>query len=355
MPRHYTANEVVDILLTLGECRHNYRQASILYAQRYPERSYPTHSVIRNVERLARTRPIKFERRRHQLNENDPRVITVLATILLNPHDSTRNIQLQTGIPKSTVHVILKKYKLHPYHITLTHELQIDDCRNRLEFCLWADARIREDPDYFKYVMFSDESTFQNTGELNRHNCHFWGENNPHWYRQVDHQHRWKVTVWCGLLNGYLVGPYFFEGNVDQLNYLNLLENELPLMLNDVDLQTRLRMILQQDGAPPHYSRLVREFLDRNYPDRWIGRGSGFRVWPARSPDLTSPDFYLWGFLKNMVYQQAPTTRENLIERIRNACINIPRNVLISTTHDFRERIRLCIQQRGGHFEHIKT
>ena len=34
------------------------------------------------------------------------------------------------------------------------------------------------------------------------------------------------------------------------------------------------------------------------YPNRWFGRG-GPISWPARSPDMTPLDFYLWGHLKN--------------------------------------------------------
>jgi len=62
---------------------------------------------------------------------------------------------------------------------------------------------------------FSDEATFKNNGELNRHNCHYWLDTNPHWHRQVDNQHRWSINVWCGIINGYFIGPYFFEENVN--------------------------------------------------------------------------------------------------------------------------------------------
>ena len=37
----YTPNEIVDILLVLGESHRNYRNASRLYAQRYPDRRHP--------------------------------------------------------------------------------------------------------------------------------------------------------------------------------------------------------------------------------------------------------------------------------------------------------------------------
>ncbi|KOC65291.1 hypothetical protein WH47_09870, partial [Habropoda laboriosa] len=60
------------------------------------------------------------------------------------------------------------------------------------------------------------------------------------------------------------------------------------------------------DGCPPHYSTCARTLLDRMFKGRWIGR-RGTVEWPARSPDLTSLDFYLPGKLKGMVYREKPT------------------------------------------------
>jgi len=48
----------------------------------------------------------------------------------------------------------------------------------------------------------------------------------------------------------------------------------------------------QQDGAPAHYTRKVRDYLNQVFPDRWIGR-RGPLEWAAHSPDLTPWDFFL--------------------------------------------------------------
>ena len=55
-----------------------------------------------------------------------------------------------------------------------------------------------------------------------------------------------------------------------------------------------------QDGAPPHFSCFVTDVLNERLPDAWIGRG-GPIPWPPRSPDLSSLDFFLWGYIKNAV------------------------------------------------------
>ncbi|OXU20114.1 hypothetical protein TSAR_016501 [Trichomalopsis sarcophagae] len=59
--------------------------------------------------------------------------------------------------------------------------------------------------------MFSDESTFNSIGHLNRHNSHYWFAINPYWMQQIDNQHRWNINVWCGIINGNLIGPYFLK------------------------------------------------------------------------------------------------------------------------------------------------
>ena len=61
----------------------------------------------------------------------------------------------------------------------------------------------------------------------------------------------------------------------------------------------------QQDGSPTHYKD-VRRYLNRNLPQRWIGRtgkeDDALMRWPHRSPDLTPCDFFFWGFVKDTVF-----------------------------------------------------
>ncbi|GBP48001.1 hypothetical protein EVAR_83702_1 [Eumeta japonica] len=68
----------------------------------------------------------------------------------------------------------------------------------------------------------------------------------------------------------------------------------------DVRLIDRRHMWYQQDGCPAHFAVQVKDFLDQEYPGRWIGR-SGTISWPARSPDLNILDFFYWGVLKEKV------------------------------------------------------
>jgi hypothetical protein len=60
-------------------------------------------------------------------------------------------------------------------------------------------------------------------------------------------------------------------------------------------------VIFQQDGAPPHWGRIVRGYLDAAFPNRWLDR-DGPLAWPPRPPNITPLDFFLWGYVKDKVY-----------------------------------------------------
>ena len=69
-----------------------------------------------------------------------------------------------------------------------------------------------------------------------------------------------------------------------------------------------------QDGAPCHRTNIVRNRLREVFGNRIIGLGHSVE-WPPRSPDLTPCDF-LWGYLKNKVYERPPTDPQDLRDRI---------------------------------------
>lgn len=155
------------------------------------------------------------------------------------------------------------------------------------------------------------------------------------------------------MIDDQLIGPYVLPNRLDQHVFLEFLENTLPLLMEEVPLLRRRRMQLQLDGAPAHFARIIRDYLNENYP-RWIGRG-GPVAWPPRSPDLTPLDFYFWGFMKQKVYAVPIETREQLTARIFAAAAEIRGNPeqLRRTTTSVTTRAFVCLQEGGGHFEHV--
>jgi hypothetical protein len=57
-------------------------------------------------------------------------------------------------------------------------------------------------------------------------------------------------------------------------------------------------------------------------------RSASKGLWRPSSPDLSSCDFYLWGYLKGKVYENNPKTIDELKENIRRSIEAIYINVL---------------------------
>ncbi|KAJ8945162.1 hypothetical protein NQ318_001627 [Aromia moschata] len=97
-------------------------------------------------------------------------------------------------------------------------------------------------------------------------------------------------------------------------------QNTLSDLFDDLPLNLRNQMYFMHDGAPPHFARIVREYLNEQFPGRWIGRGNDAPIsWPPRSPDLNPCDFFIWGDLKQKVYSVSIKNEEQLWNRIQNA------------------------------------
>lgn len=352
MDIRYTVSEKIDMIYIYGEVHKNPRQAYDLYAERFPERTTPSIRYFQRITKLFSETGSVTREKRHRMRtvSGENAEVNVLAAVANNPHVSSREIELHSGISRRSVLRILKRHKFHPYHICLHQDLHGDDFENRVQFCRWGLAQMHNNN--FINILFSDESTFTNHGQVNRHNMHYWATENPRWLRQVEHQRQWAVNVWCGIFRSRVIGPYFIADTLNGEKYRHFLDQVLPTLLEDIPIQERLNMWYQHDGCPSHYAVTAREILDRDYPGRWIGR-RGPVHWPARSPDLTSPDFFLWGYIKDTVYQQAPTTPENMRQRIINACASINEDILARVQQSFVKRFEMCIEVEGHHFEHL--
>ena len=121
---------------------------------------------------------------------------------------------------------------------------------------------------------------------------------------------REKLSVWIGLCgNGELIGPFFFDGNVNGEAYLQMLNDQIVRALAEhYVLQangTFLRVWWAQDGTPAHRRIVVMERLQQLFLDRIISLGRDHE-WPPKSPDLTPLEFFVWGYLKSKVCLTQP-------------------------------------------------
>ncbi|KAJ8959825.1 hypothetical protein NQ318_011558 [Aromia moschata] len=128
--------------------------------------------------------------------------------------------------------------------------------------------------------------------------------------------------------------------------------NTLPDLFDDLPLNLRNQMYFMHDGAPPHFARIVREYLHEQFPGRWIGRGNDAPIsWPPLSPDLNPCDFFIWGDSKQKVYSVSIEKEEQLWSRIQNADQELQNAETLRRVHfNFLHRIDFCINENGDNF-----
>src|ERR1700761_4622042 len=104
----------------------------------------------------------------------------------------------------------------------------------------------------------------------------------------------------------------------------------------------------QQDNAPAHRARETVQLLAAETPD-FIPPS----LWPPNSPDLNPVDYKIWGVLQDRVYRTRIQNVDQLKERLRNEWDNFEQQIIEKAISQWRKRLRACVKESGGHFEHI--
>ncbi|GFV77008.1 uncharacterized protein TNCV_690781 [Trichonephila clavipes] len=184
-----------------------------------------------------------------------------------------------------------------------------NDHQARRRFVEWAQNEIAVVPDFHKRILFSDEAHFWLNGYVNKQNCRIWSEANPQVYVETP-LHPEKLTVWSAL--------WVVES---------------------------LELWFQQDGATCHTARATIDLLKDTFGDRLISR---FVNWPPRSCDLTPLDYFLWGYVKSLVYADKPQTLGHLEDNIRRVIADIRPQMLEKVIENWTSRLDYIRTSRGS-------
>ncbi|GFU99910.1 transposable element Tc3 transposase [Trichonephila clavipes] len=153
--------------------------------------------------------------------------------------------------------------------------------------------------DFHKRILFSDEAHFWLNGYVNKQNCRIWSEANPQVYVETP-LHPEKLTVWCALWA----------------------------------------------------ARAIIDLLKDTFGDRLISR-FGPVNWPPRSCDLTPLDYFLWGYVKSLVYADKPQTLDHLEDNIRRVIADIRPQMLEKVIENWTSRLDYIRASRGSHMPEI--
>ncbi|GFV42810.1 putative DD41D transposase [Trichonephila clavipes] len=215
-----------------------------------------------------------------------------------------------------------------------------NDHQARRRFVEWAQNEIAFVPDFHKRIVLRDEAHFWLNGYVNKQSCCIWSEANPQVYVETP-LHPEKLTVWCTLWAGGIIGPYFFkndEGHNVTVNgdrYRAMITNFFIPELNNHDVQ---ELWFQQDGATCHTARATIDLLKEMFGDRLISQ-FGPVNWPPRSCDLTPLDYFLWGYVKSLVYADKLQTLDHLEDNIRRVIADIRLQMLEKVIENWTSRL----------------
>lgn len=296
------------------------------------DKFYKTGSVLDDIEESGRPRL------RNELYDE-----IVEESIRKVPRIGLRPRSYALGIPRTTLARIIEDIGYRPFRPHLLIDLTDEQKQARVAFCDLFLERVQADPQFLPHLWFSDECRFSLDRTVNTHNCVYYATENPYYDIRITHTHR-SLMVWCAISSKGIIGPYFFDENVTSESYMAMLTAFFLPAARRLDRPHLVR--LQQDGASPHTALVTREFLNRELPNRWVGL-NGPVTWPPKSPDLTPPDFFLWGYLKTKVYESNHSTPCALRAAIEAAVADIDVELCKKVVESVPERLRECKTLHG--------
>ncbi|UYV76387.1 hypothetical protein LAZ67_14000250 [Cordylochernes scorpioides] len=129
------------------------------------------------------------------------------------------------------------------------HRHAIGDFEKRQEFAAWVFRLIYTDENWLSNFLWTDEAHLYLNGEVNTQNSRIWATENPRNFTEMP-LYQPRVTVLCGFISTFIIGPIFFE-KINGRMVIPILQNRQALS----------EITFIQDGGPPHISRSAEQLL----------------------------------------------------------------------------------------------
>lgn len=258
------------------------------------------------------------------------------------------------GLSQSSFVRVAKILKFHPYVLVRRQKLEAGDPVLRREFCQRFVETNAQQPEFLNNLIISDEAIFSLNSEVNTKNVINYslrGNGHPPDHYIEFKQGAGKLMVWMGVMKtGAVFGPHFVEGGLDSQEYLRIIRYHVIQREFREQNVNRAAVWWQQDGAPAHTSNASLHYLRGQFPGRVMSR-RGDWPWPPRSPDLTVCDFFLWGYMKQAIWNvdlhEQPKNLEDLRAAILRVARSIPADMISRAFDGMVGRCEKCIEANG--------
>jgi hypothetical protein len=149
--------------------------------------------------------------------------------------------------------------------------------------------------------------------------------------------------MWCAILRCQIIGPLFFETSINAEAFQEPIQQLIELLKVDEH-----NCWFQQDSATAYTAASTMVILHEFFGENVISK----ILWPPRSPDLSSPDFFLWSYLKEL-YRNNPRDLKQLKMNITHAIEEVNEGTLRNVARNVVKRLDKCIEMNGHHFQHL--
>jgi hypothetical protein len=143
----------------------------------------------------------------------------------------------------------------------------------------------------------------------------------------------------------HIIGLIFFDSTVNMEVYMNIFDESCAQHTEE----ERQSCFFQQDGTTCYTSQVSLQRVPEVFSEE---RTVSKNLWPPRSPDLTTCDYFLWGHLKSTVYETNPHTIQELKGNISHAVAAISVTILHWVYLYMIRRAQLCSDAAGGQFQY---
>lgn len=263
----------------------------------------------------------------HRLAKSTPTITAAAIASQLPPDNppSIRTIQRRLS----------KDFKLKSYRPACKPLLSAKNKTDRLTFCRQYQHWTKTD---WHKVMFSDESTVCQFYNYNTRVRRPVGQRYNIKYTTASVKHPKTVMFW-GSMSAKGRGALWLMPAGTTINskvYLTILQDKLPVWMRLHDCT-----VFQQDGAPCHTARIVKQWLTSENIIL-------LNPWPGSSPDL-NPIEHLWSIVKKKVNALNPTSQEDLIDKLMLVWVqSVTPEYCLSLVESMPSRIRAVLEAKGN-------
>lgn len=278
-------------------------------------------------------RPLKCsvqgERQLIRLVKNNRRRTLTELTNVSNENGASR-------LSESTVKRILRKGGYRRRLVKKKLRIREVNKKKRVNWC--KQYRHKTVDDFWNNIIFSDECKVMIDGEQR---VYVWRKDGEEWDPPCvapPPGRRLDLMVW-GCITAHGVGTLcIVDGNINAEKYIEIIDSNLwPVVAMHFPNN---QYIFQDDNAPVHRARVVKDFVTRE--------GITTLEWPAQSPDLNIIE-NCWKKMKHEINRNVHNLRTNddLAAAVRQAWENIPLQFIQRLYQSIPRRIQAVIKSKG--------